>query len=168
MGHRERQRTTDDGLHHFCAYTQGHSNKPVTVYSTKDSRLAGMKVTVSFYLLSDKERTLLAADFLLISLHLAIFWHRAGARDMSPRENKAKQKQNFPTAPRLSSGFNDYILCRVAESSNHWLTISEHFCHLLSPSLTLLLSLLQLLSNDIWPREATQQPGKLKPLKDSS
>lgn len=49
------------------------TNKPLTVYSPTDSWLTGMKVTVSFYPLSDKEHTLLATDCLLISLSLAIF-----------------------------------------------------------------------------------------------
>ena len=115
-------------------------------------------------------------DCLLISLHLAILWHRDKCRCLwqchHTKKKPTTNKQHFPTTSWLSFSVNNYNLCRVAKSSNHWLTIRKHFCHLLSlsPRLSLARSLtpLQLLSNDIWPREGTQQPGKLKPLKDSS
>lgn len=131
MGHQERQHTVHDGLHYFCTWTQGQSNKPVTVCSTEDSRLSGVKATVSFYLLCDKERTLLPANFFLILLRLAIFWYGDKCRCSWHVNTKRQTNTEHPlTTPWLSFSDNSYNLCRVAKSCNHWLAISKHFCHL--------------------------------------
>lgn len=108
------------------------------IYSTtsKDSRLTGVRVTVSFYPLSEKK----VLYWKLIAFWSHYIWQffdtevNAGACDNVTPQKKQEQQQKKPrsTTPWLSFSINNTNLCRVAKSSNQWLTISKHFCHLFS------------------------------------
>lgn len=145
------------------------TNKTVTVYSPKDSRATGMKVTVSFHPLSDKEHTLLATDCLLISLHLAFFWHRDKRRCLWQCHHKNKL---FPlhlgsTSASTTIIYAEWPRAVITGSLSGSISVtSSLYVSLLSAlsrthTHTLLPSLLRLLGNDIWPREGTEQRENL-------
>lgn len=139
--------------------SQGHSNKPIKSVSAR--RLHTRRYDSDGFFSSSEWQT--NYNYLLISVQLA---HLDTEIEAGAHDNVTTKKQLSPSW--LSFSVNNYNLCRVAKSSNHWLAINKHFCHLLKHSLAPSLTLLRLLSNDIWPREVTQQPGKLKPLKELS
>lgn len=95
----------------------------------------------------------------LISLHLVIFWHRQMQVPVTfyhTHKNK-KNLSHYTKSCHLSRGSRAVIIGSQLPG------ISLCLPHTYFP-----FSLLHLLNNDIWPREGTQQPRKLKPLKDSS
>lgn len=87
-------------------------------------------VSVSFFL-CDWQRMYSTGNWFSSHLLYIFFWHKNKWCWWNVTTNKQTNKN---TIPCLSFSINNYNLCRVAKSSNHWLTISKHFCHL--PSLS--------------------------------
>lgn len=168
MGHQERQHTVHDGLHYFCTWTQGQSTNPWQFVQPKTPGSEEWKRRFLFICFVTRN----ALYCQPISFWSCCVWQffdteiNAGAHDMSTQRHKQTQNTLWLHLGSASATtaiiYAEWPRAVITGSPSASISVTSRF------SLTLLLSLLRLLSNDIWPREGTQHPGKLKPLKDSS